>query len=333
MEIFTRLAVALKEMEATIVQLTVFGCVEASEAGAEAMRRVFGRVDWPVTWIEGAACDGGPIAGLQVVALSGGEVGRVEWSGRVAGSVFEAEGARHCVVGGLGPRQIYAPCADQTKQALENLQRALAQAGFSLSDTARTWFFLDEILSWYDQFNRSRSEIYSGVKFRSGSLPASTGVGARNPGAAALAVGAWAIQPLDASTCIQEVASPLQCPAPAYGSSFSRAMEIRSAGGRRLFISGTASIAPGGETMWRGDVRRQVTLAMEVVEAILRSRGFEFSQLTRATAYFRDNRDAGLFSALWAEHRQGSLPVVTVQCDICRDDLLFELEADAWRPA
>jgi hypothetical protein len=69
---------------------------------------------------------------------------------------------------------------------------------------------------------------------------------------------------------------------------------------------------------------------MQVVEAILHSRGFGFSDLTRATAYFRRTAYARAFTE-WCEARGlRSLPVVLAQCDVCRDDLLFELEADAW---
>ena len=174
-----------------------------------------------------------------------------------------------------------------------------------------------------------RTKIYSGVKFRTGSLPASTGVGAKNPAGTALALAAWAFRPLDKSTRAGEIASPLQCPAPAYGSSFSRALEISTNAGRRLFISGTASIAPGGKTLWVDDTHKQVELTMDVVEAILRSRGLTFANLTRATAYFRYAADAGIFSEWLAANRQEQMPVVSAQCDVCRDDLLFELEADA----
>jgi enamine deaminase RidA (YjgF/YER057c/UK114 family) len=328
--LFNQFAVALKDLGATIVHLTVFGSTSANAAGTDAMRRLFGDIDWPVTWIEGAACDGGPIAGLQVFGFAGGEVNRIKLDDRVVGSLFNDGAARHCILGGLGPVRNSMSRADQTKEALDNLARALAQGGFSLADMVRTWFFLEDILSWYDEFNRTRTQIYSGVKFRAGSLPASTGVGARNPAGAALAVGAWAMQPLNSSTRAEEIVSPLQCPAPAYGSSFSRAMELSSASGQRLLISGTASIAHSGETLWPGDAPRQVAQTMQVVEAILNSSGFALSDLTRATAYFKRRDDVQAFTEWCAAHDLQSLPVSLAQCDICRDDLLFELEVDAW---
>jgi enamine deaminase RidA (YjgF/YER057c/UK114 family) len=323
-----RLAAHLRESAATPLQLLVFGQASACLAATEALQKSFGRVDWPVTWVEGAACADGPIAGIQVHAFSG-DVERIRFGGRIVGSIFTDGGARQCLVSGLTPADQALSRAGQTRAVLENLQAILASAGFDLADTVRTWFFLEDILSWYDDFNRARTEIYSGVKFRTGSLPASTGVGAKNSAGAALALAAWAFRPLEKNAYAEEVASPLQCPAPAYGSAFSRAMEMTTNAGRRLHISGTASIAPGGKTLWVGDVRKQMELTMDVVEAMLRSRGFTFADLTRATAYFRRPADAGVFAAWLAANQLTEMPVVSAQCDVCRDDLLFELEAEA----
>ena len=331
MELFTRLRVMLSEFEASILHLQVFGSTHASSAGTEALRRVFGRIDWPVTWVEGAACDHQPIAGLQALAATGVQVQRITLGRQVVGSAFADGSTRHCLVGGLGPARKSLSRPGQTSQTLDHLEHALEQAGFTLADTVRTWFFLDDLLSWYSQFNQVRTQRYGRVSFHSGSIPASTGVAGRNPAGAALAVAAWAIQPGDASTGIEEVASPLQCPAPTYGSSFSRAMEISSPAGRRLLISGTASIALEGQTIWKDNVPKQVALTMQVVTAILRSRGFDLSDVTRATAYFKHRRDVRAFRDWCAAHHAPSLPVVEAECDICRDDLLFELEADAWR--
>ena len=323
-----RLAARLRDGEATPLHLLAFGDCRASTAVADALRQACGRLDWPVTWVEGAACGPHPVAGLQVHAFTG-NVERITFQGRTAGSVFFDGGARQCVVGGLMPADISLSRPDQTRATLETLQAVLAAGGFDLRDTVRTWFFLDRILSWYDDFNRARTRVYAGLKFRTGSLPASTGVGAKNPAGGALALAAWAFRPLRKNSYAEEAASPLQCPAPAYGSSFSRALEISTNGGRRLFISGTASIAPGGKTRWTGDVRKQVELTMAVVEAMLHARGFALADLARATAYFRHPADAGVFAGWLAENQLSNLPYVPAHCDVCRDDLLFEIEAEA----
>jgi enamine deaminase RidA (YjgF/YER057c/UK114 family) len=333
MEMFSRLAVALKDADTTPAKLMVFGSLSARPAADEAMRRVFGRIDWPVTWVEGAAGNDHPIAGMQAFAFDAGRVNPITLNGRVVGSVFEEGAMRHCLLGGLGPGQRSTSRPDQLRQTLENLEAALELAGFSLPDVVRTWFYVDQILSWYGAFNKVRTQVYSRVQFRSGSLPASTGISGRNPAGSALVAGAWALQPLEASARVAEVASPLQCPAPAYGSSFSRAMEISAPRGRRLLISGTASVAPGGETLWTGNVRRQIDLTMNVVEAILASRGFGFRDITRATAYVKNRDDMPAFAVWCAARDLRSLPAIVAHCGICREDLLFELEADAWTAA
>lgn len=330
-ELGRRLAVHLREMSAAPIHLQVYGDCRAQPVLAATLRHLLGRWEWPITWVAGSACERGPIAGLQLHAFSG-PVQRLVHDGRWVGSVFTDGGAQQCFVGGLMPKEVSLSRPAQTARTLETLAQILSEAGFELTDLVRTWFFLDDILAWYEDFNRARNAIYSGLKFRTGSLPASTGVGAQNPSGGALALAAWAFRPVEKNAYAEEVASPLQCPAPAYGSSFSRALETSSNGGRRLFISGTASIAPGGKTLWAGDVGKQIDLTMQVVEAILHSRGFTLASLSRATAYFRRPGDAPAFAQWLAAKPFSSLPVIYAQCDVCRDDLLFELEAEAMAP-
>jgi enamine deaminase RidA (YjgF/YER057c/UK114 family) len=110
-------------------------------------------------------------------------------------------------------------------------------------------------------------------------------------------------------------------------------MEIASPSGRRLTISGTASISQDGRTRYQNDARSQVALTMEVVDAILRSSGYSLRDLTRAVAYFKHSTDAPVFEEWCANHGHTSMPVIPVHCAVCREDLLFELEADAYRPA
>jgi enamine deaminase RidA (YjgF/YER057c/UK114 family) len=331
-QLFQRLSKRLVEREAVVLKLLVFGSVQTHQFADIAMRQVFGAVDWPVTWVQGIACHDHPIAGIQALAVSGSRVQRIVTRGCVVASVFEDDRARHCLLGGIGPGKTGGSPADQTARTFQEMNAALKEAGFAMSNVVRTWFYLDQLLDWYDDFNRVRTAVYSTIDFQLGAPPASTGVSGRNPSGAALVAGAWAIQPFDRSTLLQPVSSPLQCSALRYGSAFSRAVEWSSAGGNTLLISGTASIAPEGETLCQGDTGKQIHLTMDVVEAILRSRDFELTDITRATAYFKNVADAKLFTRWRIQRGLTKMPVLTVQCDICRDNLLFELEADAWKP-
>lgn len=322
-----RLGEALRRRDAAPLLQFIFGDRDSVRAAEAALREVFGELSWPVTVVEGADCVTGGLAGFQVIAAPRRSVRPVRHRGRVAACVFEDGCARHCLAGGLGVSASGAN-ATQTQQTLEELEAVLKEAGFAFGDLIRTWFYLDDLLSWYGPFNDARTAFYRRHSFRTGSLPASTGIGARNLAGTALTAAAWAVCPFTGSCQVREVASPLQCPAPAYGSSFSRAVEIATLAGRRLLISGTASIAPGGESVGTGDIVHQVRLTMDVVEAILRSRGMNFAHTTRVIAYFKHAADAAAFAA-WRARQGVKWPLIETACDVCRGELLFEIELDA----
>ena len=329
-----RLADELAVHDAELLALFVFGSIAAQREIDRALRDHLGEAQWPVTWVEGLSCHGATLAGVQAFAIRrGAPVKRVWLGGRVVGSVYEDAGARHCLMGGVGPTTTQLLPPAQVQQTFGNLEWALDMAGFTFADVVRTWFYNDDIVPWYGDFNRVRSAHYQSIAWRTGSIPASTGIGARNPAGAALTLAAWAVQPLEGGSCAFAVGSPLQCPAPAYGSSFARAMELDSGGWRRLLVSGTASIHPDGRTAWVGNAHRQIELTMEVVAALLQARGLGCHDITRATAYFEHPLFEPYFAAWCSTHHLQLLPVVSTNCDICRDDLLFEIELDACGPS
>jgi enamine deaminase RidA (YjgF/YER057c/UK114 family) len=330
-EFCARLHRQFQAAQAVPLHLQVFGATAAYAEFQQSLRRTMGADESPITWVEGAGCDGTPVAGVHAYATTGHEVQRIRIQGKAVGSVVEDASMRHCLLGGLVPETVKATRPGQTAAVLEATERALGEAGFEMADIVRTWFFLDDLLDWYDAFNEVRTRCYSRMQFRTGSMPASTGVSGKNPAGAALTLAVWAAQCGNGMGRIEEVASPLQCPAPTYGSSFSRAMGISSEAGHYLTISGTASIALEGQTLWKDDVRRQIALTMEVVRAILTSHSYGLEDITRATAYFKHPGDIAAFQEWRMAHEARNLPVIHAACGICRDDLLFELEADAWK--
>ncbi len=68
---------------------------------------------------------------------------------------------------------------------------------------------------------------------------------------------------------------------------------------------------------------------MEVVHSILKSRGMDWSDASRAIAYFKHIGDAPLLEKYCVEHQLPELPVALSHADVCRHDLLFEIELDA----
>jgi enamine deaminase RidA (YjgF/YER057c/UK114 family) len=324
-----RLARALPSRKTTVVRQLVFGSAAAGPAAVKAMRQTLNDPELPMTWVEGAGCAGNAIAGMQIHAVTGARVRTVADHSMVA-RIWDDALATHCVVNSILPTQASATRPEQAGEVFERLQSGLASAKMTMKDIARTWFYLDDILSWYGDFNRVRNDVFSRNELRPHSLPASTGVSGRNPSGAALAAVVWAVRPRDPATAVvHSVPSPEQCPAPAYGSAFSRAVEINSSGFRQLLVSGTASIAPDGKTEHVGDVRAQIERTMQVAGAILESRRMTFADVTLATAFFKSPGDAPLFADWQARHGMRNMPVINTVCDICRDDLLFEVELSA----
>jgi len=287
----------------------------------------------PATFVEGAPCFGGLVSGVQAMGARGAPVTSYEAGDGASVVVVEGRHARWAYVTGIVPGKLWVAEHDQARDAFERAETALALAGMGFGNVIRTWVFVEDILGWYDDLNRARTAFFRERGVFDGLVPASTGVGARNPVGAAVALNLIALAPLTPDIAITRVPSPLQCSAEDYGSSFSRAIEIEEPGLRKLLVSGTASIAPSGETAHVGDLEAQIELTMDVVEAILVSRGMDWSDATRAVAYFRDAADGTAFDAFCSSAGIPDLPAIVTECTICRDDLLFEIEVDAAKSA
>jgi enamine deaminase RidA (YjgF/YER057c/UK114 family) len=113
---------------------------------------------------------------------------------------------------------------------------------------------------------------------------------------------------------------------------FSRACVMHESAGTNLFVSGTASIV-GHETIHRGDVGAQTRETMANISALLdevnrvvgaaryRLDGLKFK------VYVREPDDLGAIEWALSRTLPSSIPIVYLQADVCREDLLVEIEA------
>ncbi len=327
-EVFAKAARLLLERGAAIVSQEVFGLqADDLDSAIDAMRKAGHAAGWPVTACE--EDDQKLMYGTHIWALSATDVDTISIAGRTIGAVFEDESGRYCRLGGIGPDDISATPPNQTQAVFDRFESILKDAGMDFSHVIRTWFYNRDILAWYGEFNQVRTQFFNERNVFAGILPASTGIGGRNPSGAALVGGLLAykanqIKQLDAST----LDSPLQGEAYDYGSSFSRAVEIETAGLKRVLVSGTASIAPDGETLHLDDTAGQIDKTMEVVHAILQDRGMNWEDVVRATAYIKNADEANLFNDYVQQKHIEDMPTVLVQNTVCRGNLLFEVELD-----
>jgi enamine deaminase RidA (YjgF/YER057c/UK114 family) len=319
----------LADLEAEVLRMHVFGSIDSYPPFRNAVTSTLGDIVWPLTYVQGNSCSGNSLAGIQLHAVTGAFVDTIRIGGEPVGRVFEDRSARYCYLGDLRAADVTRPRDEQGRESFMQLEHGLELAHMSLHDLVRTWLFIDDILGWYGEFNTMRDQFFTEKGMFNRFLPSSTGIGGANPQGAAVATCAVALRPLGEGVTVQEVLSPLQCPAHDYGSSFSRAAEVATPDYRMVLVSGTASIAPEGETVHLDDTDAQIDLTLRVVNEILRSRGLGFADTTRANAYFKHQADASSFPRFCEKFGIPPTRVVISHDDVCRDDLLFEIELDA----
>jgi enamine deaminase RidA (YjgF/YER057c/UK114 family) len=328
-DMFARLGRYVSDNKLGIIQQYVFGGCQHYDDGMKAIEKACGEINWPITWLQGDGCTGEDLTATQAYAISGNCYKPLVFDGKVVGAVYEDDDAKYCLIGDLLPDDITVSREEQTRNVFEKMDAVLKTVGMDFSNVVRTWMYLKELLKWYDEFNVVRTQFFEEHGVFDNLVPASTGIGVANPTGAALITDLFAVKAKTDRVRIFEVESPLQCSATDYRSSFSRAVEVALPDHRSIYISGTASIEPGGKTVHLDDVKKQIDLTMEVTEAILKGRDMGWEDTVRGIAYFKDIKNAHLFAEYCNKHKLPKMPFALSHSDVCRDDLLFEIELDA----
>jgi len=325
--LFQRAGEVVRHLGGQVVSVEVLGMSASDRKDLPQLMRAVDGSGLAVGWVENTRADN--LCGVHIWLLAGTPLTRIELSEGVVGSFFEDDCGRCCRLVGLLPTDVSDSRAEQTAEIFGQMETALHSNGMAFSDVFRTWFYNHDILDWYDDFNGVRTGFFHERKVFDGLVPASTGIGGGNAVDAALVAGLVALRPKNPQVKVSRVSSPLQSSARDYGSSFSRAVEVTCPDHRRLYVSGTASIDKAGNTVFLDDCQAQVRKTMEVVQAILESRDMGWADVTRALAYFKRAQDAPLLAAYRQENGLPPFPLIVAENDVCRDDLLFEIEIDA----
>ncbi len=324
-EVFAQVMDETSRRDATIAFQYLFGGRQFHPLAVAAIDKL----DWPLTLLHGDACSGSNITGTQFVALSGAELHPVMDGDRLVGNWYDTADARYCLLGDIRADDLSLSREAQARAVFEKMETLLKQADMEFTDIVRTWIYLNDLLEWYDEFNVVRSQFFKERGVFEKMVPASTGIGAGTAAGEAMVCALLAVKPKNEKVKVFPVGSPLQCPALDYKSSFARAVEIDQPGSRLLTISGTASIEPGGKTAHLDNCEKQIQLTMEVVHEILKSRGMDWCNTARAIAYFKDISEVHLLEKYCHENHLPEIPIAISHADVCRHDLLFELELDA----
>lgn len=342
---------ALGQSSAQIVQERIYGRLSAREVvlrqrqeaaqAAEAGQLV------PPTYIEGAPCEGEGLAGVHMVAVAPGTADQpttvedVRSEGRCSGRRVRRLGAEFFYSADVAAcaceRAAGASRTDQAWAAYEAAAELLRAQELSFADVVRTWVYLDDILSWYDEFNQVRNDFYSRAGLLGqqtpGFLPASTGIEGSNPWALSCALDVLAVRPTAAAyPRVSALSNPRQSEAYEYGSSFSRGACLAETDVTHIYVSGTAAIDEAGQSVCHEDLDGQVEYTVRNVESLLAQAKATLADICQATVFFKQDTDPTALARAFERTGLASFPAVTVRADICRQELLFEMDAAATVP-
>ncbi|MGO9803374.1 MAG: hypothetical protein ACLPTM_13855 [Steroidobacteraceae bacterium] len=232
--------------------------------------------------------------------------------------------------------------ATATRQAYREIYATLDALGYP--HLLRIWNHLADInrdshgIERYRQFNRARQEaLHECGRAVNGNVPAASALGA--------ASGSPLVVYFLASRAAPSfIENPRQVSAyrypPQYGShapAFSRAALLRQRDSLMLFISGTSSIV-GHRSLHVGDAAAQTRETLANIGALLeeanrleRAAHFSFATLA-CKVYVRRPEDLPAIHAELQTAVALSTRVIYLQADICRQDLLVEIEATGLSP-
>jgi len=290
----------------------------------------------PVTLVAQAP-EGGHRVALEAVVLSPGD-GNADVVRRRCGdrtySVVTSGGLRQVHAGGLFAAD---PAADTTagaEAAFAAMEAILAAEGMDYGHVVRQWNYIEGMLEVenggrqrYQDFNDVRSARYATSEFPHG-YPAATGIGQVAGGVVLEFIAVDAPDEVE----IAPVSNPRQIDAHRYSEGvlvgevvaktspkFERAKRVARDGTETVFVSGTASII-GEESVAIGDVAAQTTITLENIATLTPD-----GSLSSLRAYVKQAEDIPAVRAV-CESALGDIPALYVHSDVCRDELLVEIE-------
>ena len=231
-----------------------------------------------------------------------------------------------------------SPLQAASQTAYRRIFRLLEEQ--SLPNLWRVWNYLADInretngLERYRQFNVGRQDAF--LEFRrgaTGNVPTACAIGlAGGPLRVAFMAGSVQAEPIENSRQISAYNYPTE-----YGPrspTFSRAALARLPEQEILFVSGTASIL-GHRTVHPGDVVNQMRESLANIDTVVaeanrlsRSGDYKLGELAYRV-YLRHAADLAAVSEVLAPTLGNKTPITYIQADICRSDLLVEIEGVA----
>lgn len=298
---------------------------------------------------------GGQSLAIEAWALGGTNVNVEFLSPDVVTVTYD--GLRWIHLGGIVSPHAAASSYQQSEYVFAEMANRLKKAKASFRDVVRTWLYTGNItkvengIERYRELNRNRTEFFDAEHAKgcmpsgpSGQIryPASTGIGTRSP---SIDIGCLALQTDRHDVRILSLENPGQTAAFDYDASFSvkspkfsRAMAAVVGDYVTTWISGTASIVDS-QSVHLGDAALQTEQTIDNIQNLIAHENFarhgvpgvgaRLTDLAKVRVYVKRAEDYEACREV-CERRLGSLPAIYAQADICRPELLVEIEGAAF---
>ncbi len=236
-------------------------------------------------------------------------------------------------------------CKTHSEKAFNTLNKLFQKLSFPVNSIVRQWNYLEDIVGLdgedqtYQEINNVRSMFYGNSVEKTG-YPAATGIGMNRGG---LIIEFLAVKSDELVT--SPVDNPEQISAHRYSENvlvgeecilkttpkFERARFFEMFNKKLIFISGTASIT-GEKTIGIGDPVKQTEITINNIQQLYSDKSLQNIsdeklqfRFGHARVYVKYREDYPAIKTVF-ESRFGNQPVVYILADICRKDLLVEIE-------
>lgn len=300
-------------------------------------------------------CNGARVA-VEAWAIGGPGVKVERTSGHAVSVSYD--GIRWLHTGNVKPAGSGAGVYADTREVFQCTGEILTEAGMGWEHVVRTWWYLasitgaDGATQRYKELNCARADVFARRHFGNSHMqvapghtgfPASTGIGMES--GAGLSLATLALQTQRSDVRLVPLENPLQTPAYDYDSryspkspKFSRAMALVLPDYLTTWISGTASIV-NSEVIFPGCVIGQTEQTLDNIAALIapenlathgvKGAGATLRDLAKVRVYVKRAADYDACRAV-CQRRLGNIPAVYVVADVCRPELLVEIEGVAF---
>ncbi len=273
-------------------------------------------------------------------------------------TLVESLQGKEVCAGGISVKNANNSLSSQVEESYKIMKDILTAEALSFSDIVRQWNYVENIVQVnqidnkpvqnYQLLNDTRSVYYSKCEFHNG-FPAATGIGMNYGG---ILLEFYAVKPLKDFEIVS-VKNPKQVDAYSYSQDvlvgdsikkipqkttpkFERAKYISLNGYNTIYISGTASIH-NEKTLGIDDVKEQTLVTIENIAELIAIENLNKSGSSKNDGtvkysflriYVKYSSDFPTVKAI-CDKQFMNTPISYLIADICRDDLLVEIEGVA----